>query len=73
MCFGKDSPTPFLQRGHFHPSSLLMLTTAISAALDSDMENMDVNQEGIISSISGARSLQVKIRVLLFPRNSEMV
>ena len=31
---------------------------------------LDVNQEGFISSISGARSLQLKIRILVFPDNS---
>lgn len=55
---------------NFRASSLLTLTVIINAALDGGLENVNINQEVIISSISGAKSLQVKMRVLFSPRNS---
>lgn len=50
--------------------SLLMLATVIDTALDGGVEKMGMNQEVIISSISGATSVQMKTGVLFSPKNS---
>lgn len=67
--FGKETPTLFPQRARQLVPFLVSsdLDSVISAVIDA-MEEMDINPE-VIVIISGARSLQMKIRALLSSEN----